>query len=181
MKSLSAMSLTGLAHWGGLLLFCLLLTSAAPFAAAESQQAGQMPAGVSAASPSVDASQASLDEAIKEAKKKLAASPSSVQGLVKLGNLLLKRGSLEEAEKAFDGALALNGLDHDALTGKGIVLARMGKDQEAEETLGRALVLNPNPVRTYYELGSLYEKEGDFAKAIIEFKKGIEKFKQGRK
>ncbi len=101
--------------------------------------------------------------------------------MVQLGNLLLKKGSLEEAAKAFDDALAINGRYHDALTGKGIVLARMGKDQEAEETLQKALLLNPNPVRTYYELGSLYEKKGEFGKAIADYKKGIEKYKQGRK
>ena len=93
----------------------------------------------------------------------------------------MKKGSLDEAAKAFDDALAINGRYHDALTGKGIVLARKGKDQEAEETLQKALLLNPNPVRTYYELGSLYEKKGDFAKAIAAYKKGIEKYKQGRK
>jgi len=127
------------------------------------------------------ASQASLDEAINLARQKITADPSSVQEQVSLGFLLLKKGALAEAQKVFDDALALNKSYHDALTGKGIVLARMGKDQEAEELLQKALILNPNPVRTHYELGSLYEKRGDYTNAIAEYKKGIEKYQQGRK
>ena len=57
----------------------------------------------------------------------------------------------------------------------------MGKDKEAEELLQKALVLNPNPVRTYYELGFLYEKREDYTSAVAEYKKGIEKYQQGRK
>jgi len=127
------------------------------------------------------ASQASLDEAINLARQKITVDPSSVQEHVSLGFLLLKKGDLAEAQKVFDDALALNDSYHDALTGKGIVLARMGKDQEAEELLQKALVLNPNPVRTYYELGVLYEKRGDYTSAVAEYKKGIEKYQQGRK
>jgi tetratricopeptide (TPR) repeat protein len=126
-------------------------------------------------------SQASLDEAINLARQKITADPSSVQEQVSLGFLLLKKGALAEAQKVFDDALALNNSYHDALTGKGIVLERMGKDKEAEELLQKALVLNPNPVRTHYELGFLYEKRGDYTSAVAEYKKGIEKYQQGRK
>jgi len=126
-------------------------------------------------------SQASLDEAITLARQEITADPSSVQKQVALGFLLLNKGALTEAQKVFDDALALKNNYHDALTGKGIVLARMGKDQEAEELLQKALVLNPNPVRTHYELGLLYEKRGDYANAVAEYKKGIEKNQQGRK
>lgn len=122
----------------------------------------------------------SLNEAIDRARQKIAADPSSEKAQVELGNLLLKNGDLAEAAKAFDQALALNARYHDAMTGKGIVLARMGKEQEAEEMLQKALVLNPNPVRTHYELGLLYEKRGDFDKAIAEYKQGLEKYNQGR-
>lgn len=159
-------------------LFCLVLIMTAPLAVANLQA---VDGESGAAGTPTDASQASLDEAIRLARQKIATDPSSEENLVQLGNLLLKKGSLEEAAKAFDGALSINGKYHDALTGKGIVLERLGKDQEAEETLQKALLLNPNPVRTYYELGSLYEKRGDFAKAVIEYKKGVEKYKQGRK
>ena len=134
-----------------------------------------------AASTQSSADQASLDGAIEQARQRTAADPSSAKAQVTLGDLLLTRGSLDEAQKAFEAALSLNARDHDALTGKGMVLARKGKDQEAEAVLRKALMMNPNPVRTFYELGMLFEKKGDYAKAIAEYKNGIEKYKQGRR
>jgi tetratricopeptide (TPR) repeat protein len=67
------------------------------------------------------------------------------------------------------------------MTGVGIILGRRGKLKEAEQTLKAALVQNPNPVRTHYELGLVYEKSGDLEKAIAEYKQGIKKYQQGRK
>jgi len=164
-----------------IVVFFLSVATNLSFAAEESQPAGQ-PAPTEMAEQSVaQSSQASLDEAINLARQKITADPSSVREQVSLGFLLLKKGALAEAQKVFDDALALNNNYHDALTGKGIVLARMGKDKEAEELLQRALVLNPNPVRTLYELGFLYEKRGDYTSAVAEYKKGIEKHQQGRK
>ena len=171
--------------WAGsrilIIVFFLSVVTNLSFAAEESQPAGQPAPTEMVQQPADQASQASLDEAINLARQKITADPSSVQEQVSLGFLLLKKGALAEAQKVFDDALALNNSYHDALTGKGIVLARMGKDQEAEELLQRALVLNPNPVRTYYELGFLYEKRGDYTSAVAEYKKGIEKYQQGRK
>lgn len=161
-------------------LFLSVATNFA-FAAEESQPAGQPAPAEMDEQSATQPSQASLDEAINLARQKITADPSSVQEQVSLGFLLLKKGALAEAQKVFDDALALNNNYHDALTGKGIVLARMGKDQEAEELLQKALVLNPNPVRTHYELGFLYEKRGDYTSAVAEYKKGIEKHQQGRK
>ncbi|MEJ2689889.1 MAG: tetratricopeptide repeat protein [Deltaproteobacteria bacterium] len=182
-KSIAVRKLKGLAGSRSIFaLFCLAFVLTTLLPATELQAAGQVTDRErEVAGTPTDASQASLDEAIRLARQKIATDPSSEENLVQLGNLLLKKGSLEEAAKAFDGALSINGKYHDALTGKGIVLERLGKDQEAEETLQKALLLNPNPVRTYYELGSLYEKRGDFAKAVTEYKKGVEKYKQGRK
>jgi tetratricopeptide (TPR) repeat protein len=157
---------------------CLVLVTI-PLAAEERQAVeDQAPAGTHAAQSPAAVPQNSLNEAIDLAKQRIAAETSSEKALVKLGNLLVAKGSLKEAEETFDKALSLNGRYHDAMTGKGIVLARMGRDKEAEEMLQKALVLNPNPIRTYYELGLLYEKQGDFNKAVSEYKKGIEKYKQ---
>ena len=156
-----------------LIIFCLFFASLLSPEVKTQQAAAQDSVGPQVELPT--------DGALDLARQKVKEDPSSEEARVTLGYLLLKKGSLEEAAKTFDDALALNARLHDALTGKGIVLARMGKDQAAEETLQKALVLNPNPVRTYYELGFLYEKRGDFDKAITEYKRGIEKFKQGRK
>jgi tetratricopeptide (TPR) repeat protein len=176
------MVLKGTVNWRMLIaVFCLVFALTPPLAAEEKQAESHTPAGEKVDRTVDEASQSSLNEAIDLARQRIMADPSSVKEQVALGYLLLKRGSLEDAEKTFDGALSSNARYHDALTGKGIVLARMGKDQEAEELFRKALVLNPNPVRTYFELGFLYENKGDFARAITEYKKGIEKHKQGRK
>ena len=164
-----------------IVVFFLSVATNLSFAAEELQPADQPAPTEMVEQSAAQSSQASLDEAISQARQKITANPSSVQEQVSLGFLLLKKGALAEAQKAFDDALALNSSYHDALTGKGIVLARMGKDKEAEELLQKALVLNPNPVRTYYELGFLYEKRGDYTSAVAEYKKGIEKYQQGRK
>ena len=175
--------LKGAVSWRMLIaVFCLVFALTPPLAAEEKQAVDNAPAvGERVGQTTAEASQSSLNEAIDLARQRIMADPSSVKEQVALGYLLLKRGSLEDAEKTFDGALSSNARYHDALTGKGIVLARMGKDQEAEELFRKALVLNPNPVRTYFELGFLYENKGDFSRAITEYKKGIEKYKQGRK
>jgi len=167
----------------GLIPFlCLVFVSVPSFAAGEQEAAGQqVPADQMVEGQAAATQQNPLDEAINLARQRVEAEPASVKAQVALGFLLLDKGAVEEAGTVFDNALAINARFHDALTGKGIVLARMGKDQEAEEFLQKALVLNPNPVRTHYELGLLYEKRGDFAKAVAEYKQGIEKYKQGRK
>lgn len=165
-----------------LVVFCLLLFSIPSFAAEEQKAANTQPqASGQIDNPEAGNAQNSLDMAIEQAREEIEKKPSSAEDRVALGYLLLKKGLNEEAGKAFDEALSLNGRYHDALTGKGIILERMGEDQEAEKLLRQALVLNPNPVRTYYELGRLYEKRGDFAQAITEYKNGLEKYKQGRR
>ncbi len=82
---------------------------------------------------------------------------------------------------SFDGALAQQPLAHAAKTGKGMVLAQKGNLKGAVRVLKAALVLNPDPVRTHYELGRVYQQLGDFDQAVTEFKAGLEKFREGRK
>lgn len=151
---------------------CLVLAATLPLHAEELPVADQ---------PRAAGPENGLNESLAQAKQSVEADPSSVEARIRLGTLLLEKGSLEEAGKAFDDALDLKPRSHEAMTGKGIVLVRQGKDQAAEEMFKKALLLNPNPVRVYYQLGLLYEKRGDFDQAISAYKKGIEKFKQGRK
>ena len=164
-----------------IVVFCLLSAAVLSFAEEGQQLVGQASISEKSDSPAVENPGNSLDQAIDSARQKVKEDPSSLKDKTALGYLLLKKGSLEEAGKVFDEVLEVKGNYHEAMTGKGISLSRMGKDQEAEEVLKNALQLNPNPVRTYYELGLLYEKRGDFVQANTEYKKGIEKFKQGRK
>ena len=99
----------------------------------------------------------------------------------RLGELLLGKGALNEAMAAFDDVLKLNPRSFEARVGRGIVLGRLGKFAESEQQLRDALVLNPNQVRVHYELGRLYEKHGDFGKAVSEYKEGLKKYQEGKK
>jgi Flp pilus assembly protein TadD len=162
-------------------VFCLLFISTLSFAANDQETAVQTPATEANQAPTEESAQNPIEVKIEQARQRIKADPTSLKEQVALGYLLIKQNSIAEAGKVFDDVLKVKEDYHEALTGKGIVLARTGKDQEAEEILQKALILNPNPVRTYYELGLLYEKRGDFAQANAEYKKGIEKFKQGRK
>lgn len=56
-----------------------------------------------------------------------------------------------------------------------------GKISDENEALRRALLLNPRPVRIHYELGLLYEKQGDFGKAVAEYKEGLKKHQEGKR
>lgn len=125
--------------------------------------------------------ESSIDRDMRELREQITAAPADALLQVRLGYLLLKKGAPDEARLSFAEALKINPRSHAALTGEGIVLADKGNYREAEQTLKAALAQNPNPVRTHYELGVVYEKLGDFEKAVLEYKEGIKKHQQGRK
>jgi tetratricopeptide (TPR) repeat protein len=125
--------------------------------------------------------ESSLDKEIRDLRGQLVSAPADSILHVRLGYLLLKKGVPDEAWLSFAEALKLSPRSHAALTGEGIVLSRKGKLKDAEQTLKAALAQNPDPVRTHYELGVVYEKLGDLEKALQEYKEGIAKHQQGRK
>ncbi len=90
----------------------------------------------------------------------------------------LEAGETETALASFEEALQMNPRGAAAKTGKGIILAGQGKLQEAEALLRQALILNPEPTRTHYELGRIYQQQGDFQRSVTEYKLGIENFRE---
>lgn len=62
-------------------------------------------------------------------------------------------------------------------TGIGIALLKKGDLKGAESVLKGALILNPYPSMTHYALGLVYEKLGDYEKAIMHYKEGIKTYK----
>ncbi len=123
---------------------------------------------------------ANPDDEIASLKHELAAHHGTLSDHTRLGFLLLEKGAPDEAMASFDEALAQSPRNPEALTGKGIVLARKGDLPQAERVLRDALFLNPAPARTHYELGLVYEKQGNTAAAIKEYKNGINTSQQGK-
>lgn len=157
---------------------CFMALTAVLSAMAEDTMKGTSADG--AADSPVNLTAGKNRDELANAAARVKADPSNASAHVRLGYLLVGKGSLDEAQKQFDEALRLNPRSFDAKTGKGAVLARTGNLKDAERVLKDALLLNPNPVRTHYELGLLYEKLGDLEQAATEFKEGIKKYEQGR-
>ncbi|WP_224985046.1 tetratricopeptide repeat protein [Geomonas agri] len=121
------------------------------------------------------------DDALAAARAMLAVDVTSAAANAKLGNALLLRGEFDAALGYFETALRINPGNVEAMAGKGTVLARKGDLAAAEKLLRGALLQSPDPVRLHYELGLIYQKQGDFNRAVAEFKEGISKFRQGRR
>jgi tetratricopeptide (TPR) repeat protein len=179
-------SLTHLSRFIGaryvcLIPLCALIFSASAFALpveADKTRAEHVSSQQASPAAVVDSS---LAKEMRGLREQIASTPTDAVLHVRLGYLLLKKGVPDEAWLSFAEALKLSPRSHAALTGEGIVLSRKGNLKEAEQMLKAALVLNPDPVRTHYELGVVYEKLGDLDKALIEYKEGINKHEQGRK
>lgn len=155
-KALSSISLTG------------LLLLAWPVGAAEITAAVESGAeqGLQAAGPA--------DET------EPAAAPA-LPALLREGYRLLDEEEFDEAGRVFAAVMQRQPRNHMARTGQGIVLARQGELQQAEDVLREALILHPNPIRTHYELGRVYEQLGDLDRALLEYRAAIDKFRQGRR
>ena len=105
----------------------------------------------------------------------------SESSLLRLGELLLKRGEADGALKCFDEALKMNPRSLEAKIGRGVALAGLGQLDRAEEALREAIPLNPSPARVHYELGRIFERRGDYAKAAAEYREGLKGFQEGMK
>jgi Tfp pilus assembly protein PilF len=71
--------------------------------------------------------------------------------------------------------------DHNGIIIKATALVQHGKLDEAEQLLLGTLRLTPNPELVYFQLGCIYEQQGDSLKAIAAFKEGIKIHEQGRR
>ena len=114
-----------------------------------------------------------MEQGIEAIRQCITKDPSRAKAHVILGYLLLDTSDVQSAMASFDRALELRPRSSAAKTGKGIILSRSGNLKEAEILLKDALKLNPNPTRTYYELGLLYEQLEDTQQALSYFKQGV--------
>jgi tetratricopeptide (TPR) repeat protein len=164
-----------------LVIFTLFLWFAAVASASSMQTDGREAIQQTGSAPQHEEKPDSpMDGELESLRKELKETPTETSAL-RLGELLLKKGASDEALATFNRALGMNPRSLEAKIGRGVALGRMGETEKAEQALREALPLNPNPARVHLELGRLFEKRGDFARAIAEYKEGLKRFREGLK
>jgi tetratricopeptide (TPR) repeat protein len=116
-----------------------------------------------------------FDQAIEFAKQAIEARPDIAKSHILLGYLYLDDREAEKAVTQFEKAVLIDPASNDAGTGLGAALVEVGNFDRAIEVLDKALLQNPNPQRTFYELGRAYELKGDNENAAAMYKESIEK------
>ncbi|MEW6486945.1 MAG: tetratricopeptide repeat protein [Thermodesulfobacteriota bacterium] len=121
------------------------------------------------------------DKALAAARQAVQSDPSYVEAHVVLGNLLLETSEegAGEALGHFEKALELSPKDVDARAGTARVKSIQGDHEEAARILEGAALLNPKPEKLYYELGRVYERAGQFEKAVGAYRKALERLLEG--
>lgn len=113
------------------------------------------------------------DSAEEELKAALGYEPNNRDVQLDMADLYLRMNRAPEAEKLVNAVLEQDSMHHRARLLKGIALFRAGKLDESEKILLEVLVLNPDPARTHYYLGMLYEKKGQTAKALEHYREAL--------
>lgn len=91
--------------------------------------------------------------------------PDTADALNNLGNLDREAGRPHEALAAFERALVLQPRHVAARNGRALALQGVGRIEEAERELATALAMDPNAATTHSNLGNLYFRRNDFARA----------------
>jgi len=116
-----------------------------------------------------------FDQAIEFAKQAIEAKSEIAKSHILLGYLYLDEREAEKAVTQFEKAVNIDPSSNDAKTGLGAALIEVENFDRATEVLNKALLQNPNPQRTFYELGRAYELKGDRENSAAMYKKSIEK------
>jgi len=108
-------------------------------------------------------------EAEKEYKRAIELNPNYATAHQWYALLLLQRGRLDESKAEMMKALDLDPLSLIIAAEAVEPSIQAGRYEEAAQLLRKALEMDPNFFGTHQELGGLYEKKGEFAKAIAEY------------
>lgn len=114
-----------------------------------------------------------FDSALKELESALTLDPENVDVQLDLADLRLMTAEYEEAERLIDTILAAHPTHRRARLLHGIVLFRTDRLEEAETTLREVLTLNPDPGRTHYYLGRIYEAQEREAEALRHYRAAL--------
>ncbi len=120
------------------------------------------------------------EKGLASAKDAAAADPTWGEPQVLVGELLLDQSEQNagEAAKHFEKALELNPKDGAAKAGLARVKSIQGDHEGAIAILTEAVQLNPRPERLYYQLGLVYERAGQYEKAVEAYRKALERLLQ---
>ena len=113
-----------------------------------------------------------LEEARVFLEKAYKMKPSDEKVLNLLGMVYFKLNYLPEAEEIYGKLIATNSNIYVLHSNLGLIRLKLGKIKEAEESLKKALDLQPHNPKAQVYMGLLYEKAGDFTKALHYFEKG---------
>lgn len=91
--------------------------------------------------------------------------PETADALNNLGNLERDAGRPEEALRAFEAALALQPSHVAARNGRALALQAIGRADDAERELAAALAIDPTAATTHSNLGNLYFRRQEIARA----------------
>lgn len=113
------------------------------------------------------------DAAKKELETARDLDPDDPDIRLDIADLCIRTGDIAAARSMIDPILESNAEHRRARLLDGIACYKEGKLDDAERILTEALVLNPDPARTYFYLGRIYEQKGDQTKALEHYREAL--------
>lgn len=120
-----------------------------------------------------------LSGAETELRRAIEVDPECEKAHLRLAEVLAAGGKIEDAEKLIQEIQKHDPGDHKAKLILGMIRFHQKRLAEAEELLKEALLLNPDPVKSHYWLGRVYEARGLHEKAAAHFRAALEKVVPG--
>lgn len=116
-----------------------------------------------------------VEEAETELRRAIEADPDYGSAYLRLAELTATRGDFDEAERLVGTVEQREPENHQTKLTLGTIRLRQGRLADSEALLKEAFILNPDPVRTNYWLGRLYEKRGMPGKAAVHYRAAVER------
>jgi len=113
------------------------------------------------------------EPAEQELLKAIENDPESFEARLDLADLYMYIGKYSEAHDYILQSLEHDPKNRNAMLLEGIYQFRLNNLEKARQVLSQALVLNPDPARTHYYLGRVYESEGRPAKAMHHYREAL--------
>lgn len=114
-----------------------------------------------------------LESAEQELAEALKLDAENVDIRLDMANLHLLMGKIEAAKETIDAVIKEEPKHRRAMLLRGIALYKMDMLDEAQAALQETLLLNPDPARTHFYLGQVYEKKGEKDKAIEHYREAL--------